>query len=118
MVGGGEVESRAARLDGQHQGAGAGSLLEVGDQLVPDAPAQAAVIAADLVPGPLAQVLGQDLAPAGEVGEDQDPLAGREHVGDDLLQPGQLAGPAGQDLLVVVVAEVGGRMVTDLLQAP
>jgi hypothetical protein len=71
------------------------------------------VVAVDVDPGPLRQVLGEALAPRGEVGEDQHPLAGLEDVVDDLLEAGELArsGPRA-----VVVAGVGGRVVADLLQ--
>ena len=53
------------------------------------------------------------LAPLGEVGEDQDPLAGGEHRLDDLLEPGQLARAPGERPVVVLV---GGGVVADLLE--
>ena len=53
------------------------------------------------------------LAPLGEVGEDQHPLAGGEDRLDDLLEAGQLARAAGERAVVVLV---GGRVVADLLE--
>ena len=61
----------------------------------------------------LGEVVGELLAPLGEVGEHQDPLAGGEHRLDDLLEPGQLARAAGERPVVVLV---GGGVVADLLE--
>ena len=57
--------------------------------------------------------VGEAPAPRREVGEDEDPLAGREHRLDDLLEPGQLAGATGERSAVVAV---GRRVVADLLE--
>ena len=103
----------AAGLERQHQRARALAVLEVLDDLVARAPGQAAVVAGDRRAGVVAQVVGQAHAPLGEVGEDQDPLAGGEHRVDDLLEPGELAGATGQRPVVVLV---GGRVVADLLE--
>ena len=62
--------------------------LELGDELVAGAAGQAAVVAGDGHAGDLGEVVGQPLAPLGEVGEHEDALAGGEHRLDDLLQPG------------------------------
>ena len=72
------------------------------------------MVAGDREAGPGRQVGGQLLTPTGEVGEDQDALAGGEHGVDDLVEAGQLAGPPVEILAVPV--EVGGGMVADLLQ--
>ena len=87
--------------------------LELGDHAVAGAAGEAAVVAGDRHAGDLGEVVGEPLAPLGEVGEDQDPLAGREHRLDDLLEPGQLAGAAGERPVVVLV---GGGVVADLLE--
>ena len=113
VVGRGEVEPGAAGLQRQHEGAGAGALLELGDQAVAGAAGQAAVVAGDRQAGDLAEVLGQAAAPRGEVGEDEHPLAGGEDRLDDLLEAGQLARAPGQRPAVVAV---GGGVVADLLQ--
>ena len=49
------------------------------------------MVAGDRGPGALGEVLGEALAPLGEVGEHEHPLAGGEHAVDDLLEAGQLA---------------------------
>ena len=56
---------------------------------------QPAVVALDGQPGALGEVLGQALAPLGEVGEDQHPLVGGEDGLDDLLESAELAGAIG-----------------------
>ena len=71
------------------------------------------MVAGDRDAGDLGEVVGQALAPLGEVGEDEDPLAGGEHRLDDLLEAGQLAGPPGERAVVVLV---GGGVVADLLE--
>jgi hypothetical protein len=113
VAGRGQVQPGAARLERQDQGARPLALLERGDHPVPGAPGQAAVVAVDRPGRPGRQVVGQALAPFGEVGEDQHLLPGREHRVHDLLQPGQLARAAHERLAVVLV---GGGMVADLLQ--
>ena len=92
---------------------GALARLELGDQLVAGAPGEAAVVAGDRHAGDLGEVVGQLHAPLGEVGEHEDPLAGREHRLDDLLEAGQLARAAGQRPVVVLV---GRGVVADLLE--
>ena len=89
------------------------AVLELGDQPVADAAAEAAVVAGDRLSGDLGEVLGETPAPRGEVGEDENPFAGREHRLDDLLEPGELARSSGQRQAVVVVR---GRVVADLLE--
>ena len=89
------------------------AVLEVGDQAVAGAAAEAAVVAGDRDAGDLGEVVGQAAAPRGEVGEDQDPLAGGEDRLDDLLEAGQLPGASGERLPVVAV---GRRVVADLLE--
>ena len=89
------------------------AVLELGDEPVAGAAGEAAVVAGDRHAGDLGEVVGQLLAPLGEVGEDEDPLAGREHRLDDLLEAGQLARAAGERPVVVLV---GGGVVADLLE--
>ena len=91
VVGRGQVEPGAARLQRQHQRPGPVPVLELGDEPVAGASGEAAVVARDRHAGDLGEVLGEAPAPRREVGEDEDPLAGGEHGLDDLLEPGQLA---------------------------
>ena len=52
-------------------------------------------------------------APLGEVREDEDAFAGREHRLDDLLEPRQLSRAPGERTVVVLIRR---RMVADLLE--
>ena len=83
------------------------------DELVARGARQAAVVARDRRAGALGEVLGEPQAPLGEVREHQHALAGGEHRVDDLLEPGELARPAGERLVVVLVRR---RVVADLLE--
>ena len=74
---------------------------------------EAAVVAADRLPGDLGEVVGEPHAPGGELGEDEDPLAGGEDLLDDLLEAVELPGPTGQRLVVLLVVP---RVVADLLE--
>ena len=114
VVGGGEVEARSAGLDRQHQGSRPRPLLELVHQPVAGAPGQPTVVAGHRDAGPLGQVLGQALAPPGEVGEHQHAFPGGEHVVNQLVEPGELPRPALEWSLVVV--EIRGRVVADLLE--
>ena len=56
----------------------------------------------------------QQVAPLGELREAEDPVALGDDLVEQLLDPGQLAGPTGEERTVV---EVVGRVIADLLEA-
>ena len=87
--------------------------LEVGDDLVAGGARQAAVVAGHRRAGALGEMVGEPDPPLREVREHQHALARREHRVDDLLEPRELARPALERKIVVLV---GGGVVADLLE--
>ena len=73
----------------------------------------AAVIALDRLPGALAQVRSELLAPRRKVGEDEDLLVSGEHRLDDLIETVEFPGTS---IEAIVIGLVVHRVVTDLLQ--
>ena len=86
MIGRREVQAGTARLERQHHGACTRCGLEIVDHPVTRTTAEAAVIALDRLPGALAQVRSELLAPRRKVGEDEDLLVSGEHRLDDLIE--------------------------------
>ena len=113
VVGGGKVQSRAARLEREDEDRRAVRGLEPLDHRVAGLLRDTAVQEEHLAAEGLLQVALEDLAHLGELGEHQGPLAHGEHLLEHLGQPRELAGAAGDRR---VVAQQLRRMVADLLE--
>ncbi len=92
VVGIGEGESGASRLQREHEGAGTFKGLELGDERITGTSGESTVVAADRDLETSAEMRGEFLTPFGEVGEHERPFAGRIDLFDDLLEAGQFPG--------------------------
>ena len=115
VVGRGQVQPGAAGLQRQHEQRRRRGVvgLEAGDHRVACRLGDAAVQEQHLAAEPARQVAAQHRAELGVLGEQQRPLAGRQHLVQDLVEPLELARPAGQP---AAVAQEVRRVVADLLQ--
>ena len=96
VVGGGQVQPGAAGLQRQHEQRRTAFGLEPADHLVARGLRRAAVQEQRLASEPLLQVTAQQVPELGELGEAQRLVALGERLGEDLLEPRELAGASGQ----------------------
>lgn len=95
VVGGGQIEPRAARLQREHEHRRAVIGLEALHHLIPGALGRAAVQEQDLAAETLLQVGAQPVPELGELGEAECAIALDERFGENLIQARELARAPG-----------------------
>lgn len=114
VIGGGEVETGAASLEGENEEFGAGGLFELGDHAVAVAAGGAAVEEVDFFAEGGAEVGGEELTHFGELGEDEGLFAGLADLFEHFGEAGEFAAAAGEGAFFL--EDLGG-VVADLFEA-